>query len=499
MTAGVAEQLRSHVDRPDGQEDICLATYRPSSGANRTTALITSVITPKRGERHVHGNASIEGDYVLRAAAIAHQRGDGLVLCHSHPGSRGWQRMSGPDYDAEHSYANLARELTGFPLVGMTYAGHDQGWSARHWDRGTGPDVAPSHCNNVRVISDVLGITWNDDVVPGPTPTRMQGRSVSCWGPQIHRNLVRRKVLVVGAGSVGLDVAVRLAATGMVGVGVMDFDTVETGNLDRLIGATPTDAALGRAKVDVAERLMRTATTAENPMFSYFDLSVCEPAGLAVALDYDLIICCVDRPWARIVLNQIAYTDLIPVIDGGIGIDVFPDGNGMRNATWRSHVIRAGRPCLVCNGQVELSEVSLDIQGLLDDPTYIAGAGRRAGTGQNVALLSISAAASVLAQFVSFNVAPGGIGDPGALQHLLSTHTLEHLACTSRPHCPYEGAHTAGDQRQALTGDHPAAEAHRAHRAAARARGVAAFLDRLAIWIRMRADLRLRRRRHAGS
>lgn len=135
MNADVAETLRAHVDRPDGQEDICLATYRPSSGATRTTALVTSVITPMPGEREVQGNASIIGDYVLRAAALAHDRGDGLILCHSHPSSRGWQQMSGPDYDAEHSFANLARELTGHPLVGMTYSGGDRSWSARHWDR----------------------------------------------------------------------------------------------------------------------------------------------------------------------------------------------------------------------------------------------------------------------------------------------------------------------------------------------------------------------------
>jgi hypothetical protein len=173
------------------------------------------------------------------------------------------------------------------------------------------------------------------------------------------------------------------------------------------------------------------------------------------------------------VLNQIAYTDLVPVIDGGISIDVFEDGNGMRTATWRSHVIRPGRPCLVCNEQVDLSDVSLDIQGLLDDPTYIAGAGRQSHkTGQNVALLSVSAAASVLAQFVSLNVAPGGLGDPGPLQYLLSTHTLEHLAAdSSRPNCPFEHAESAGDERQPLTGDHPAAEAQRANRASAGAGG----------------------------
>lgn len=493
MTAATAEVLRTHVERPDGQEDICLATYRPSTGATRTTALITGVITPEPGERHVHGNASIEGTYVLRAAAVAFERGEGLVLCHSHPGGRGWQAMSGPDFDAEHGFANVVREVTGHPLVGVTYSGRDRSWSARHWDTGAGLDVSATHCENVRIIGDELDVGWNTELVPEVRANRRQRRSVSCWGTEIHGNLVRRKVLVVGAGSVGLDVAVRLAATGMLHVGVMDFDTVEWSNLDRLIGATVADAKLRRAKIDVAQRLMGAAATADKPAFVFHDLSICEPDGFAVALDYDLIVCCVDRPWARAVLNQVAYADLVPVIDGGITIDMFPDGKGMRNATWRSHVIRPGRPCLVCNQQLDISEVSLDIQGLLDDRDYIEGAGRQRGEGQNVSLVSVSAAAALLAQFVSFNVAPGGLGDPGPLQHLLSTHTLEHLDFTSRPGCAFELAEAVGDGRQTLTGEHAVADAHRAERAATRPGWVPARLDRLANWLRRGIDLYLLR------
>lgn len=141
----------------------------------------------------------------------------------------------------------------------------------------------------------------------------------------------------------GLDVAVRLAATGVARLGVMDFDTVEEANLDRLIGGTATDAWLRRSKAEVARRLLAEASTAPRSKLPAWELSICEPEGMQVALDFDLVVSCVDRPWPRAVLNAMAYRDLIPVVDGGIAIDAFPDDQGMRNATWRSHVIRPGR------------------------------------------------------------------------------------------------------------------------------------------------------------
>lgn len=82
-------------------------------------------------------------------------------------------------------------------------------------------------------------------------------------------------------------------------------------------------------------------------------------------------------------------------------------------------------------------------------------------TEQNVAPLSINVAASLLAQYVSFSVAPGGLGDPGPLQYLMSTHQLEHLEVGTSPNCLYEPAEPSGDRRQNLTGTHPAAAAAR--------------------------------------
>ena len=458
MTAANEEALIRRLVRDDGQEDICLATYRPSTGLTRFSALIRAVVPPERGDRRVHGNATVTANYILRGAGAAQKDNCGLVLLHSHPGASNWQSMSGPDRDCEASYANLVREMTGLPLVGMTLATRDHTWSARHWDIGVGRAVDCTHCTNVRIIGDRLAVSWNDAVQAPPRPRASQNRTVNAWGAERQADLARRRVLVVGAGSVGLDVLVRLAASGLCELTVMDFDVVEVHNLDRLIGATRRDALLRRPKIDVASREATSAATADGCNIEASDWSVCEPEGLRLALDHDLIFSCVDRTWPRTVLNALAYSDLIPVIDGGIAIDVFHGGE-MRNATWRSHVVRPGRPCMSCNGQIDVGTVALERQGLLDDPAYIQGAPEgRSAVNPNVAPLSVSVAASMLAQYVSFSVAPAGLGDPGPLQYVFSTHCLEHRGDGTRAHCAAELALGVGDARVCLTGVHEEAE-----------------------------------------
>lgn len=444
MTHETSSSLARHLLRLDGQEDVCLALYAGCTGSRRRTAIVTDVLFPEEGERAVHGNASFTGSYVLRACAEAVKTGAGVMVLHSHPKGLGWQSMSPEDAEAEESYSRLVRLLTGQPLMGMTLAG-DGTWSARMW-----VGAEPFHGDSVRVVGPSLNVSWNSHRRPAPSNNARQMRTVSAWGAKTQGDIARLRLLVIGVGSVGLDVAVRLAAAGARHIGVMDFDLVQEHNLDRMIGATKSDAEHQVLKIDVARREMERAATASSHEFQTYKQDITTREGHATALNYDLVISCVDRPYPRAVLNQMAYSDLIPVIDGGIGIDVFPQG-GMRGATIRTHTVVPGRPCMACSGQIDMGDVTLDKQGLLDDPSYFAGAGFAEPGRQNVALLSIGVTAGLLSQLVSLLATPGGRGVPAPLRHSLATHSLEHLNTASSSTCAFEAELARGDSRVCLT------------------------------------------------
>ena len=143
-----------------------------------------------------------------------------------------------------------------------------------------------------------------------------------------------------------------LARIGVRRILLMDFDLLERVNLERILHATRTSAAKHRPKVEIAAQAIRRSATAKDAEIESTRWSVCEPEGYRAALDCDILFSCVDRPWARQVLNFIAFTHLIPVIDGGIQALARSSGDGVRRADWFVHTVTEGRRCLECSGSV---------------------------------------------------------------------------------------------------------------------------------------------------
>ncbi|MET8682224.1 ThiF family adenylyltransferase [Streptomyces sp. NPDC004647] len=469
MTTEVAHRLEEHLQRADGQEDCCFLLWRPSSGAHRTTALVTELVLPEDGERILHGTVDFTSAYFLRAAGIAAEHGYGLGFIHSHPAGRGWQRLNDIDDAAEEAFAAQTQVLTGRPLLGMTFAGTDASYGARIWQRHVARRYTSTEAETVRVVGERLAVTFNDRLVPVPPASNTQQRTVSAWGSKTQSDLARLHVGVIGTGSVGMLVVEALARTGIQCLSLFDFDTVEHVNLDRLLQATARDAQLHRAKVYLAARAARRAATAASIRVTPYEMSVVEPDGFAAAADCDVLFSCVDRPWPRAVLNFLAYAHLIPVVDAGVAVDA--RGGRLRGAEWRAHIAAPGRACLECLRQYDPAQVTAERDGSLDNPAYIRDLPEThpMRRNENVFVFSAAAASAQLIQFLTMTTAPGGNADTGAHLYHLATGTLDRRQDGCNTGCLYDTAlRPLGDDANiSMTGQHHAAEQTRTARSRA--------------------------------
>lgn len=309
-------------------------------------------------------------------------------------------------------------------------------------------------------------------------------RTASAWGEDTQADLARLRIGIIGAGSVGAIVAEGLVRTGVGRITLIDFDSVEHVNLDRLLHATRFDALLHRSKVVCLARGLRRGATETAFVADEIDLSIVEEEGFRAALDCDVLFSCVDRPWPRSVLNFIAYAHLIPVVDGGIRIEVTPHGR-LRGADWRAHIAAPDRPCLACLGQYDPGLVPVEREGHLDDPTYIQGlaATDPLRRNENVFAFSASAASFELLQMFAMVIAPLGVGNMGAqFYHFVPGLLDEPRMTPCDAHCAYPPIIALGDRAGfVVTGRHRRAETARAGRDAAQRKvpwryRVAAFL-----------------------
>ena len=172
----------------------------------------------------------------------------------------------------------------------------------------------------------------------------------------------------------------------------------------------------------------------------------------------------------------------------GIRIEMTPKQR-LRRADFRAHVAAPGRPCLVCLDQYDPGLVSVEREGLLDDPKYIQGLAETdpLRRNENVFAFSTSTAAFELLQMLMMVIAPMGVLNPGAqfyhfVPGLLDRPRLE--PCDTA--CSFPAIVALGDRCGfTATGRHERAESVRAEREAGNQRvpwrlHVAGFLRDLA-------------------
>lgn len=434
MTEALDRALINHLDKGPLQEDLTFAYWRPSYGATRLTAILQHSVLPGRGDRELHGNVAFTEQYARRVLAGI-PPGCGIALLHSHLGP-GWQGMSRDDVVAERDrLAGAVWGRTGLPLLGLTW-GTDGTWSARIWKR-TAPHIFQRQdAGTVRVVGHGLRISYHPKFRIRGEVRKTQVATASVWGDAAQRDIARAHVGIAGLGSVGSVVAEGVARTGVSRPTFIDHDIIKERNLDRTLGAEPSDVIARTKKVHVATRNYYRSATAERLEVRAVAHSLLTEQGIGAALDCDAIVCCVDRPWPRYVLNLMAYAHLIPVIDGGIFAKVDQRGH-LLHVDWRIHRAGPEQRCMLCLGALLRSDAELDREGLLDDPDYISGLSpqdRERYKGRNVFAFSLSVAAHEVIQLMGMLTRSPRIGGiepqiyhayPGSM-HVLGSGSCDH-------------------------------------------------------------------------
>ena len=360
--------LLQHYNQGRLQEDIALATWYPADGANRYTAIIDEVLLPAEDERILQGNVQMTRDFLRRGRKRALSKDAGIAVMHNHLGP-GWQDMSQDDIVMERRSVSNPARATGLPALGLTL-GTDGTWSARFWIR-KGSNYERHWCSTVRIISpDHLSFQSNPHLLyPKSTMTSLERyrRSVEAWGIAGQDILGQLKVGVVGLGSVGALAAETMGRIGIRQLVLIDMDRVEHHNLDRLIHAGPQD--VGRYKVHLAEEhLERTASQPFHELLA-LPFSLRETKAFRALADCDVILACADKPIARDLVNHLAVCHLIPAIEAGIALR---SRNGiLHKGHVISQIVTPDSRCLRCTKQYTTDQLSLELEGLIEDPEYI--------------------------------------------------------------------------------------------------------------------------------
>lgn len=179
-------------------------------------------------------------------------------------------------------------------------------------------------------------------------------RNIMFFKEQGQERLAASKVAVVGLGGTGSHVVQQLALLGVGQLSLIDDDEVDRTSLNRLIGAHADDAIPGTPKVTNGLRLTRET----NPGVQVVPVSqaLMSSEALQAIIDSDYVFGCVDNEGSRLILTELSSAYTKPYFDIASEISVERNSYGGRVCVaWN------GDGCLVCYGQMDLSEAQDDL------------------------------------------------------------------------------------------------------------------------------------------
>jgi len=325
-------------------EEGAFCLLREGKGTVGSRLLATEPLLPPPGAWERQGPDELRPSAQWLSAAIgrAIEAGAGLLFIHSHPSAHFPHGLSPTDRSAFQALASVLAPMLDGPFAAAVV--HPDGWYAQVWsgDRLILIDRVLSVGRTLRFLSPVL--------VAESTPLDLRQRDALGVA---HDRLRQLAVAVVGCGGTGSPVAEQLVRMGVAEVVLVDPDQLDTAsNVRRIFGSVAADlgAAVPLAKVDVVGRHLEQLGLGVR--VRRINKDVRTEAGFRPLLDADVVFSATDTHSSRAVINELASTYLLPVID--VGVRAGSKANGMLSGLLAEvRILTPSTPCLWCRRTID--------------------------------------------------------------------------------------------------------------------------------------------------
>ena len=281
---------------------------------------------------------------INQIAANAAQQGLIPVHLHSHPA--GVETFSGYD-DRHEQLLHQWLQSQGQPLLISLVQAVGSEPRARLWLQGRAEDL---------LVRNGLQVFSSEAIPDLPALARQK-----IFGNGLRKAACQLQIAIVGVGGIGMLVAEQLARAGFTRFVLVDHDTVEHSNLNRLPNMSQSD--LGRLKVKAAKSLIQKASRAVGTHAQIhalpYDIYTAPELIKNLVSQCDIILALTDNELSRISCLDIALDAGAEFLMAGVDIRLNVDGHIVGLFAEVSGA-EEGRYCPLCTGRLDSGQASLD-------------------------------------------------------------------------------------------------------------------------------------------
>jgi hypothetical protein len=362
LTEANHRALKSHLFPGDGYEAVALLVCGRRAGEKRHIFTVRRVVLIPHDACRVRLPDRVQwpSEYFEALIPELWRSGDALIKVHSH--TFDWPHFSPIDDVSDTALASAWDDLLG---EGRPHGSIIMLPDGRMIGRAfSGGEIADDFTAISVVGNDISFWSRPHDNIENEFSLRNR----QAFGSGTVSLLRRMSAAVVGCSGTGSIVVEQLARLGMGKLVLIDPDTIEAKNLNRILNATQEDAHHRRAKVEVLERTIRALGQGQEVIPLKMNVATAE--AVERVAECDVVFGCMDGVEGRHLLNRLATYYLLPYFDVGVQLDA--DGHGgIENITGATHYVQPGLSSLLDRGVYTLEQVRAE-EMLRTDPAEYA-------------------------------------------------------------------------------------------------------------------------------